>query len=267
MPIGSLRGVLSMTLLEGFLAGLLIAALTAPVGVSGAVFLLPIQLDLLHVADPAVTPTNLLYNIISGPGALWRYRRAGHLTGWLTRTLLAGTVPGVVIGATIRVHLVPGPTAFRLIAAVVLLSIGLWLIERSLVRRERAHAVPSSTQMTGLAFAVGIIGGIYGIGGGSIIGPILVGTGLAVATVAPAALAATFVTSIVGASTYGLLALTAAGSIGPDWPVGIACGIGGLIGGYLGARLQPNLPETALRLLLGAIAVSVGLIYLTEATT
>jgi hypothetical protein len=231
------------------------------------VFLLPIQLDVLHVANPAVTPTNLLYNIISGPGALWRYRRAGQLTGPLARTLLAGTVPGVVIGAIIRVHLVPGPTAFRLIAAAVLLSIGLWLIERSVVHRERRHAVLSPAQMTGLAFAVGIIGGIYGIGGGSIIGPILVGTGMAVATVAPAALAATFVTSIVGAATYGLLALTATGSIAPDWPVGIACGAGGLIGGYLGARLQPRLPETALRLLLGSLAVAVGLTYITQATT
>ena len=265
--VGSLRGVLSLTLLEGFLAGLLIATATAPVGVSGAVFLLPIQLDVLHVANPAVTPTNLLYNIVCGPGALWRYRRAGQLTGPLARTLLSGTVPGVVIGAFIRVHLVPGATAFRLIAAVVLLSIGLWLIERSVVHRERAFAVLSPAQMTGLAFAVGIIGGIYGIGGGSIIGPILVGTGMAVAAVAPAALAATFITSIVGAATYGPLALTATGSIAPDWPVGIACGIGGLIGGYLGALLQPSLPETALRLLLGFLAVAVGVMYLTQATT
>ncbi len=51
--VGSLRGVLSVTLLEGIVAGLVIATLTAPVGVSGAVFLLPIQLDVLHVANPA----------------------------------------------------------------------------------------------------------------------------------------------------------------------------------------------------------------------
>ena len=256
-----------MTLVQGFLAGLLIATVTAPVGVSGAVFLLPVQLDLLHVANPAVTPTNLLYNIVAGPGALWRYRRAGQLTGPLTRILLAGALPGVVIGAVIRVHVVPGVTAFRLIAAAVLLSIGIWLIKRSVTRNQRPHAVLTPAQTIGLAFGVGIIGGIYGIGGGSIIGPILVGTGLAVATVAPAALAATFVTSIVGALTYGVLASTTAGSIAPDWPVGIACGIGGLIGGYAGAHLQPRLPETALRILLGGLAVAVGVMYLVQATT
>ena len=40
-------------------AGLVIAALTTPVGVSGAVFLLPVQVSLLGVPSPAVTPTNL----------------------------------------------------------------------------------------------------------------------------------------------------------------------------------------------------------------
>jgi len=35
-----------------------------------------------------------------------------------------------------------------------------------------------------LALLVGVVGGIYGIGGGSILGPLLVASGLPVATVA-----------------------------------------------------------------------------------
>jgi uncharacterized membrane protein YfcA len=65
--------------LFAFGAGLLVAVLTAPVGVSGAVFLLPIQLDLLRVPSPAVTPTNLLFNVVATPGALLRYKRSGSL--------------------------------------------------------------------------------------------------------------------------------------------------------------------------------------------
>lgn len=82
-----------------------------------------------------------------------------------------------------------------------------------------------------------------------------------VAEVAPAALASTFVTSVVGAGTYALLSLAAEGSIAPDWPLGIACGLGGLLGGYLGAHLQSRLPETFLRLLLGTLATAVGALY------
>jgi uncharacterized membrane protein YfcA len=115
-----------------------------------------------------------------------------------------------------------------------------------------------------LALGVGVIGGVYGIGGGSIIGPILVGSGLSVAVVAPAALASTFVTSVVGALAYAVLALGASGSIGPEWDVGLACGLGGLVGGYVGARLQPRVPERGLRILLGTIAVGVGFAYLVQ---
>jgi Sulfite exporter TauE/SafE len=79
---------------------------TAPVGVSGAVFLLPVQLSIRHVPSPEVTPTNLLFNVVAGPGALLRYRNRGGLAGPLTRLLLIGTVPGVILGAIIRVFVV-----------------------------------------------------------------------------------------------------------------------------------------------------------------
>ena len=62
-------------LVVGFAFGVVIATVTAPVGVSGAVFLLPVQLSVLNVPSPSVTPTNLLYNVVAVPGALARYRR------------------------------------------------------------------------------------------------------------------------------------------------------------------------------------------------
>ncbi|MFE7458262.1 TSUP family transporter [Streptomyces sp. NPDC057554] len=250
--------------LLGFAAGLLISVVTAPVGVSGAVFLLPVQVSVLGVPSPAVTPTNLLYNVVAGPGALLRHHRSDGLRGPLTRLLVLGTVPGVVVGAVIRVFAVPGPSVFRLLIAVLLLPLGGWLCLRTLHRAARTSAPgpePSPRSITRLALAVGVAGGIYGIGGGSLLGPILVGRGMPVAKVAPAALAATFVTSVVGAGTYALLALTVTGDIAPYWTLGLACGLGGLCGGYLGAHLQPRLPETALRLLLGVLALGIGGLY------
>jgi uncharacterized membrane protein YfcA len=113
-----------------------------------------------------------------------------------------------------------------------------------------------------LALLVGVVGGIYGIGGGSILGPILVGTGMSVATVAPAALASTFVTSLVGGITYSLLAVVTDGAVAPDWVLGVACGAGGLAGGYLVARFQPRMPEAVLQLLLGGLAVGLAVAYI-----
>ncbi|MEU6002797.1 MULTISPECIES: sulfite exporter TauE/SafE family protein [unclassified Streptomyces] len=253
------------TIWAGLAAGLLISTLTAPVGVSGAVFLLPVQLSVLGVPSPAVTPTNLLFNVVAGPGALWRYRRDGALRGRLARRLVAWTLPGVILGATIRVFALPGPHVFRMLVAALLLPLGTWLCLRTLrpppARRHPRAGEPSAPALAALALAVGVVGGIYGIGGGSLLGPLLAARGMPLARLAPATLAATFTTSVAGAAAYAVLAPASSGAVAPDWRLGLACGLGGLIGGYLGARLQPRLPETALRLLLGLLAAALGALY------
>ncbi|MFF7777420.1 sulfite exporter TauE/SafE family protein [Streptomyces tanashiensis] len=255
------------TVWVGFAAGLLISTVTAPVGVSGAVFLLPVQLSVLGVPSPAVTPTNLLFNVVAGPGALWRYRRDGALRAGLARRLVAWTLPGVVIGAAVRVFALPGPGVFRVLVAVLLLPLGAWLCLRTLrpARRRSDTAEPSARVLAALALTVGAVGGIYGLGGGSLLGPILAARGIPMARLAPATLAATFSTSLAGAAAYVVLATLSSGPVAPDWTLGLACGLGGLVGGYLGARLQPHLPESALRLLLGMLAATLGTLYATQA--
>jgi uncharacterized membrane protein YfcA len=258
--------VVEWTIWAGLAAGLLISTVTAPVGVSGAVFLLPVQLSLLGVPSPAVTPTNLLFNVVAGPGALWRYRRDGALRGGLARRLVCWSLPGVITGAAVRVHALPGPDVFRLLVAALLLPLGTWLCLRTL-RPNRiqpppgTNAEPSPATLAALALTVGVVGGIYGIGGGSLLGPILAARGMPLARIAPATLAATFITSVAGAAAYAVLATTSSGPVAPQWPLGLACGLGGLVGGWLGAQLQPRVPETALRVLLGTLAAALGTLY------
>jgi uncharacterized membrane protein YfcA len=52
----------------GAACGFLIALVTTPAGVSGAVLLLPVQLSVLRVPSLAVTPTNLVFNVVAVPG-------------------------------------------------------------------------------------------------------------------------------------------------------------------------------------------------------
>ena len=75
--------------------------------------------------------------------------------------------------------------------------------------------------------SVGTVGGIYGIGGGSILAPILLALGYSAYEVAPATLAATFLTSIGGIVTYQILQATHGGTIAPDWALGAFLGAGG----------------------------------------
>ncbi|MQW74471.1 TSUP family transporter [Nocardioides sp. dk4132] len=251
--------------LLALLVGFVVATVTTPVGVSGAVFLLPVQLSVLDVPSPRVTPTNLLFNVVSAPAGMLRYRRRGQLDRDLARSLVLGSVPGVVVGALLRVHLVTDPDAFRLLAAAVLAPVGLVILRRPAAGPPRRP--PGRRTVRALAFVTGVVGGIYGIGGGSLIGPILVGAGMAVAAVAPAALLATWVASLVGVATYAVLAVSSGdvtGPVGPDWSLGVAAGLGGLVGGWLGASLQPRLPEIALRRLLGVLALALAGVYVVQ---
>src|SRR5579871_2488592 len=94
------------------LAAFVIAVVASPAGISGAVLLLPFQVGVLGTPSPAVTPTNLLYNVVATPGAVlryWRQRQTGGSLAWL---LIAGTVPGVIAGSVIRVELLPGARVF-----------------------------------------------------------------------------------------------------------------------------------------------------------
>jgi uncharacterized membrane protein YfcA len=245
-------------------AAYVIATLATPAGVSGAVLLLPFQVSVLGTPSPAVTPTNLLYNVIAAPGALYRYWRQGQSGGRLAVILISGTLPGVIAGSVIRVRLLPGPRVFDLVVAAVLIPLGGWL---ALTRPARPGAprpgrlIPAPWLVV-LAAAVGCAGGIYGIGGGSILAPILIGTGRRPAEVAPAALAATFVTSVAGAVTFTILSIHQHGSVAPAWATGIALGAGGLAGAYTGARFQSRLPDALIRRLVGIIVLVIGARYL-----
>jgi hypothetical protein len=245
-------------------AAFAIAILATPAGVSGAVLLLPFQVSVLGTPSPAVTPTNLLYNVVATPGALYRYWRQGQAGGRLALALIAGTLPGVVAGSIIRVDLLPSAHVFDFVVAAVLLPLGIWLALTSPTRADRevrpARAVPPPVLIL-LAMVVGCVGGIYGIGGGSILAPILIGTGRPPKEVAPAALASTFVTSVAGVVTFMILSVHH-GPISPNWPTGIALGVGGLAGAYSGARIQRHLPDVLIRRVIGVLVVAIGARYL-----
>jgi uncharacterized membrane protein YfcA len=118
----------------------------------------------------------------------------------------------------------------------------------------------------GLTFAIGVIGGIYGIGGGAIIAPFLITVfSLPIYTIAGATLLGTFLTSIVGVISYIVIAPIyeyTGLSIVPDWKLGALFGIGGFLGVYCGARLQKYFPAKAIKFLLGLLIMLLSVGYI-----
>ena len=277
-----------------------VSALTAPAGVSGAFLLLPFQVSVLGFTSPAVSPTNLVYNILATPGGVYRYVHEGRVVWPLAGIVILGTLPGAFVGALLRVTLLSDPRAFELFVGLVLLYFGVRLLygvlasfgwrgsagegEAPLPGRSSVRIVGTSPlrveyeyggksyafsapAVCALSLGVGVIGGIYSIGGGSIIAPFLVTVfGLPVYTIAGATLIGTFVTSVAGVAFFEFLAATGFGPAGtpvaPDWLLGLTLGVGGLAGTYAGARLQRYVPERFIRGVLGTLVTLLALRYI-----
>lgn len=111
-----------------FLVALVVSFFTSMGGVSGAFLLLPFQVSVLGFASPAVSPTNLVFNIVAIPSGVYRYIREGRMAWPLTWVVIVGTLPGVFIGAFLRIQYLPDPKAFKLFAGCVLLYIGVRLL-------------------------------------------------------------------------------------------------------------------------------------------
>ncbi len=258
------------------LAAFVISLFTSTAGVSGAFLLLPLQTALLGINTPSVSATNQLYNVIAIPGGVYRFARERKIIYPLLFIIAAGSVPGVVAGTLIRVRYLPDSRNFSLFAGLVLATLALKLLTDLFARRKKTGAENTNThivtdtrcsgarllctidgQTIGLnwpalmaaSLLVGLVGGIYGIGGGAFIVPILVAfTRFPIHAIAGAALASTLTTSIVAVAAFALLApLYPETVVEPNWKYGILFGLGGFLGIYCGARLQKFMPATIIK--------------------
>lgn len=268
------------------LAALCIAFFTSMVGISGAFLLVPFQLSVLGFASPAASATNLVFNLVAIPGGMYRYWKESRLFWPLALVVTLGGAPGTFAGAWLRTHWLAGPAAFEYFVAAILLYLA-WRMLDDLRRKsatppaagavrllawdwrrirfaqgehEYAFAAPG---MLGVSFLVGVIGTAYGIGGGSFMVPLCLAIyGLPVHAIAGATLTATFLTSGVALAAYVWLPAPAGVAASPDWWLGLAFGVGGLVGAYLGARCQRRVPQRMLKGLLALLLLGLALGYL-----
>jgi hypothetical protein len=297
-----------------------ISFFTSMGGVSGAFLLLPFQVSILGFSSPAVSSTNQLFNIVAIPGGVYRYFREGRMVWPLAWVVIIGTLPGVFLGAIIRIQYLPNPKNFKVFASSVLIYIAMRLFLdlvrkkknptgqknaeeefRKIVRdfnkkKESAQKqsqpgqklrgvksksfslhqisyefygqefnVPTKGIML-LSFVVGMVGGVYGIGGGAIMAPFFVTFyNLPIYTIAGATLLGTFITSVAGVAFYQTLALFYPNqTIAPDYLLGMLFGLGGFWGIYLGARFQKYVPARIIKWILAICLVFIGAKYIIE---
>ena len=234
----------------------------------------------------------------------------------LTWTVIMCTLPGVLVGAIVRLEDLPDPNDFKFFDGLVLLYIGGRLLKDLLCTKKTAETSTekrfqqqfkkqdqagttkpaaldeqfsrvtvqqwtisrivydfygetyrvNAFSVMALSLIVGMVGGVYGIGGGAIIAPFFVSFfRLPVYTVAGAALMGTFVTSVAGVIFYQLLApYYPTMVIAPDWLLGVLFGLGGMAGMYCGARLQKFMPATFIKWILVVCLLFTGGTYVSS---
>lgn len=274
------------------LVAFIISFFTSMGGISGAFLLLPFQMSVLGFTAPSVSSTNLLFNVAGTPGGVYRYMKECRFVWPIALTIVTGIIPGVLIGYYIRVKYLPDPRAFKLFVGLVLMYVAFRLIREVLIKKNNTvpitcgledkvknvsirlnktrfdfKGVTYSIHTIGflmLSFVVGIIGGIYGIGGGSIIAPFCIAFfNLPVHTIAGAVLLGTFTSSAAGVIFYSLVSITGS-TAAPDWILGILFGIGGLFGMYFGAKCQRFVSEKIIKTILTLVILTVATKYILQ---
>jgi uncharacterized membrane protein YfcA len=252
-------GTLMLLAAGGGLIGFLLAVL----GAGGSILLMPLLISGVALPTREAVPLSLLVVTLLALANVGPYLRRRQVA-WRPALILG--VPALagswIGGSLVKAGLIPEPVQLVVFALAALVAS--WLLTRRSAPRERQPrsgregASTSSTASLALqGVVVGLLTGIAGVGGGFAIVPALV-----LLAGLPMPLASG--TSLLLIAASSLMALMAQG----HWPAAslpmlLPLLAGGALGGLVGQRLAPHLPEGQLRR--GFAALLVGSALLTGA--
>lgn len=256
-----------MTFTLFILLGLALGVIGTLVGAGGGFLLVPILLFMYPHDEPetitCISLTVIACNAISGSISYGRRRKIDVRAAlWFALTAIPGSVLGVVVAS----HL--PKSVFQLILGCVLASVAIYLLtRRKLAGNSRDDPAAQIASAMGpsiphsrargllLAFLVGFISSLLGLGGGIIHVPLLVHV-------------LGFPVHIATATSHLVLAITSSGGVlthivagdfhaGLDRAVPISIGV--VIGAQLGAALAPKVPAAIIMKVLAVALLLVGL--------
>ncbi|GGJ89962.1 UPF0721 transmembrane protein [Lentibacillus kapialis] len=242
------------------LIALMAAFIGSLVGLGGGVILIPSMLFLHYYSDAFAWATpqvivgisliTMVFTAFSSAAAYYRNNRINIRIGLL---FLTGSIPGGIIGSWLNQFI--NTDYFSLYFGLLMIAMSFLF----LMKRKEPVKDSSSRQKTPflsiflISLIIGIISGLFGIGGGSIIVPAMILLlGFSVHTAAATSMFVIFFISIMSAGTHIILGHVV-------WEYVIFFIAGAWIGGTLGAKVnqlvKSNILEWILRLLLIIIGI------------
>lgn len=250
------------------LAGVFIAAISSMAGIGGGVFMVPLFYGIGYPINVAIGTSKFVIVFISVSSAL-SYSRAGKVDKTLGLLLMASMAPGGYLGA-IAVSWANTRVLEILVGALIIYYSlrllfrgsreylarrkGYNLDQGNAGRRVILHRSPKMLALSAVAgFMVGVVAGLTGTGGGALLVPFMVSVlGMkiheAVATSMYSMLLAA-ITAVIGHYQNNDISMEA----------GLPLMLGALAGALIGSRVAVRLSPWALRLVVGAVLVMIGL--------
>jgi uncharacterized membrane protein YfcA len=222
-------------------------------GIGGAVIMVPLLVAVLGLAQHRAHGTSLVVTIFTASAALIGYARGGHLDLTLAITLAAGSVIGSPLGA--RWAQVTSAATLRRAFGVLIALVGirLFLVQLPEGQLLPIEGVSGTVAHVLLGFAVGVLSGFFGVGGGVVLIPALVllsgvpqhlAQGVSLLFIIP--------TVLVGGWTHYRL-----GNV--DTRIVLPLAAASSAAAVLASLVATTLPATTLRILFGCLLVVVGL--------
>jgi uncharacterized membrane protein YfcA len=242
------------------LSGTLVGFVLALVGGGGSILAVPLLVYVVGVASPHVAIGTSAVAVASSAAAnLIGHARAGNVK-WSCAIVFAGFGTVGAAGGAALGKMIDGGKLLAMFGALMVM-VGLLMLQprRSAgdagVRLTFASAPRLLPLLIGFGFAVGVLSGFFGIGGGFLIVPGLLGaTAMPLINAIGSSLVAVTAFGITTAVSYAVSGLV-------DWRLAILFVIGGAAGGFLGIRLGARLiaGKRALSLVFSAAVIAAGL--------
>ncbi|GBE17876.1 sulfite exporter TauE/SafE [archaeon BMS3Abin16] len=252
------------------------------VGLTGSIGTLPFMVSILNFTSPSVSATNLIYNVLTPLGSVYSYRAEKRALWRLGLIAGAGGIIGSLVGPRIRVGLLADITLFKTLFGVLLILLGIRLtfkryseirvgkIEKTtgtIRHHEFTFSDETYSFQTAPVLFAGILAGTisttFGIGTGFLLVPFYTTIlRLPIYAVAGSALLSTFIISSAGTISYATLNTGALSA--PDIRLGLLLGMGGIVGGFVSAKIQRRMSSNTLHRFLGAALIFWSLAYLKQ---
>lgn len=248
--------------------GFLIGILASMTGVGGGVFIVPILTFFYGFVVNAATGTSLATIIFTAIAATVNYakqKRVYYKTGLI---LVITTAPGASIGYWLGS--IAKERLLAIVFGVFLILVALRTII-SLIRnktQEKAQNVKTDTELVhsgkkiafgvGLGFFGGIASGLLGVGGGTLIVPIMTfALGMPIQFATATSMFTMIFTSISAVATASVLSVYFP-SNPIDFPVALTLAAGSIIGAQVGAYTSKKISGRNLTLIFGIILLVAG---------